>query len=62
VKGRWEEAEELILNGKKRSLEYCLLHKIRLPEAIHNKVLAEVALSNKTTNLDLKKRYLNIIK
>ena len=62
IKGRWKEAEELILNGKKNSLEYCLLHNIRLPEAVHNKVMAEIAFGNKVPNLELKKKYMNRIK
>jgi hypothetical protein len=61
VKGRWIEAEDTILNGKKKSLEYCLRYNAKLPEAIHNKVLTEVAFDSKVPNLDLKKKYVKWI-
>lgn len=62
IKGRWKEAESYLLNGKKRSLEYCIKYNAKLPEQHHNKVLAEIALSTgKIINVELKRIYVSRI-
>jgi hypothetical protein len=38
------------------------LHRVKLPEQFHNKVLSEIAFGGKIQNLELKRTYIKYIK
>lgn len=53
---RWKQAEPIILKHPDYAAKYCTKFELPVPEEIHNQIIAEVALSNKSTTF--RKRFL----
>jgi hypothetical protein len=50
LKNRWKEAEHIILKNPDYAAKYCSKFKIPVPEEIHNQIIAETALTDKSSS------------
>jgi len=50
LQSRWKEAEHIILKNPDYAAKYCSKFKMVVPEEIHNQIVAEVALTDKSSS------------